>query len=174
LSLTRSVAIGLVVAAGVCLAAAPAARAQELEPRAYSLSPVGTNFAAVILGNLSGGILFDPTVPITDAKGDIDLATLGYGRTFGLGGHLGLVTVVLPAAYGHFEGQVQEQARSVRRRGFADLRLKASLNLLGGAVMTPEEFAKAPRRTVLGVALTVQAPTGQYDEAKLINLGTNR
>ena len=36
------------------------------------------------------------------------------------------------------------------------------------------EFVKAPRRTIVGTSLTVTSPTGQYDGAKLINLGTNR
>ena len=40
--------------------------------------------------------------------------------------------------------------------------------------MTREEFAKAPKRTILGVSLSVQAPTGQYEPTRLINLGTNR
>ena len=142
--------------------------------RAYSPSPLGTNFFAVALGGMNGEVLFDPTVPITDAKARIELLTVAYGRTFGLGGRLGLMTIAVPAAVVHAEGQVGEDAASVRRRGFADLRLKASLNLVGGKAMTPEEFAKAPRRTTLGVSFTVQAPTGQYDETLLVNLGTNR
>jgi hypothetical protein len=40
--------------------------------------------------------------------------------------------------------------------------------------MSVEAFRKAPRRTILGVSLALQAPTGEYDETKLINLGTNR
>jgi hypothetical protein len=40
--------------------------------------------------------------------------------------------------------------------------------------MSREEFVKAPPRTIFGVSLTVQMPSGQYDATKLINLGTNR
>ena len=54
------------------------------------------------------------------------------------------------------------------------MRLRVSLNLLGPGAMTREAFATAPRKTILGLSLTVQAPTGQYDETRLINLGTNR
>ena len=32
----------------------------------------------------------------------------------------------------------------------------------------------APPRTIVGVSLLVQAPTGQYDPDRLINIGTNR
>src|SRR3954463_2159030 len=69
------------------------ASAQELEPRAYSASPIGTNFLLVGIGRSSGGVVFDPTVPITDVHADIDSATLGAGRTFDLGGHLLLATI---------------------------------------------------------------------------------
>ena len=68
------------------------AAAQELEPRAYSASPIGTNFLLVGIGRSSGGVVFDPTVPITDVHADINAVTLGVGRTFDLGGHLVLAT----------------------------------------------------------------------------------
>jgi hypothetical protein len=40
--------------------------------------------------------------------------------------------------------------------------------------MSPREFAAAPRRTIVGASLTITAPSGQYFDSKLINLGTNR
>jgi len=153
---------------------AAGARAQELEPRAFSPSPVGTNFVAVSVGTLRGEILFDPTLPITDVDARIGIAALGYGRTFGLAGRQALVTIAIPYAVAHVEGMVAEQARSVHRDGLADVRVKASWNLVGVRAMTPAEFAKAPRRTIFGVSLTIQAPTGQYDRTKLINIGTHR
>jgi hypothetical protein len=162
-------AIALLVVAG-----GRPARAQELEPRAYSPSPLGTNFFAAALGRLSGDVLFDPTVPVTDVHADIDVATIGYGRTFGFAGHLCAATAALPVAVAHVTGQVQDAARSVHRQGFADARLRVSIDLTPGSAMTPEEFAKARRKTVVGLSLTVQTPNGQYDPARLINLGTNR
>jgi hypothetical protein len=77
--------------------------------------------------------------------------------------------------WGDLEGKVAEQQQRISRSGLADLRLKLSVNLYGNPALTPEAFAKARRRGFLfGTSLTVQAPTGQYDPAKLINLGTNR
>ena len=40
--------------------------------------------------------------------------------------------------------------------------------------MTPKEFASYRQGRIVGVSLTVAMPLGQYDSAKLINLGTNR
>jgi hypothetical protein len=149
-------------------------RAQELEPRAYSSSPVGTNFVAVAAGRLQGDILFDPSVPITDVEARLDVVTAGYGRTFALAGKQALVTVAVPYAWGPIEGRVLEEARSVRRSGFADARVRASVNLVGPKAMTVPEFRAAKHATVFGVSVTVQVPSGEYDQTKLVNLGTNR
>ena len=75
---------------------------------------------------------------------------------------------------GILDGKVSDHSEQIRRSGLGDLRVKMSLNLLGTKAMNREEFAKAPKKTILGVSLAVQAPTGQYDPTKLINLGTNR
>jgi hypothetical protein len=167
-------AVGAVAALLVALAATHTAFAQELEPRAYSASPVGTNFVAVALGGSNGSVLFDPTVPITDAEATIGSLSLGYGRSFGLWKRQGLITVSVPYVLGHLSGTVEGESESIRRSGLADLRAKLSYNIIGVPAMTPAEFAKAKPRTIFGVSLLVQAPTGQYDETKLINLGTNR
>jgi hypothetical protein len=52
--------------------------------------------------------------------------------------------------------------------------VKLSMILSGSPPMRPADFARAPRRTILGTSLTVAPPTGQYDAAKLINLGSHR
>jgi len=145
-----------------------------MEPRAYSSSPVGANFFAVAVGNTQGAILFDPTVPITDVQADLNLGSIGYARTFGLGGRQGLVAGGFSYARGDLEGKVSEEERRIGRSGLGDMRLRVSLNLLGPGAMTREQFAKAPRKPIVGVSMTVQPPTGQYDETRLINIGTNR
>ncbi len=40
--------------------------------------------------------------------------------------------------------------------------------------MTPTAFASYRQRTIVGVSLTVAPPLGQYDDTRLINLGTRR
>lgn len=163
-----------VALAALGLAAALQATAQDLEPRAYSASPLGTNFLGIVYGDTRGGVLFDPSVPITDVSARLNAVAVGYGRTYGLWGRQGLVSVLVPWAWGDVEGLVAEEARRVTRSGLTDARLRVSLNLLGSPALSRQEFAKTPHGTILGVSLTVQAPTGEYDGTKLINLGTNR
>ena len=50
---------------------------QDLEPRSYSASPVGTSFAGVGFGRSSGDISFDPTVPITNASATLYSTAVG-------------------------------------------------------------------------------------------------
>ena len=168
----------LLLAVPAALAIVAAGRAQDLEPRAYSASPVGLNFA--ILGYIysSGDILFDPSIPITNASARINILTPGYGRTFSLFGRQALVTAILPYAWGVAEGDVGEVRRRAERSGLADLKARLSVNLLGNPALSPAEFAQQreqrEQRVLVAASLTLSAPTGQYDETKLINLGTNR
>jgi hypothetical protein len=157
-----------------CMFAAATASAQDMEPKAYSASPVGANFLVVNYSLAAGEVLFDPTLPITDVDARVNALAIGVGHSFNLFGDLALVTAALPIGSLHATGQVFEQAAEVTRSGTADARFKLSVNLWGNPAMTPAEFVKRPRHAIVGTSLTVTAPTGQYDDTKLINLGTNR
>lgn len=158
----------------LALLAVSPARAQELEPRAYSPNPTGANFVVAVYGYQAGDVLFDPSVPITNAKAYLNSAVFGYGRSFGLFGRLASVGVVVPYVWASMNGDVYEERRDITRSGLADVRLKFTINLLGQPAMKPAEFMKRKPQSTLGFSLAVQAPTGQYDSTKLINLGTNR
>jgi hypothetical protein len=156
------------------LSSLPAA-GQDLEPRAYSASPVGLNFAVLGYVYSTGDIVFDPSIPITNAEARINAVAVGYGRTFALFGRQALVTAAVPYAWGDAEGDVGEERREITRSGFADMKARFSVNLLGNPAVSPAEFVRERRNRVLVAAsLAVSAPTGEYDETKLINLGTNR
>jgi hypothetical protein len=150
------------------------AHAQDLEPKAYSASPVGANFLVASYVLSTGSVIFDDSLPLNDVHADVNGLALGVGHTFNLFGKLGLATVGIPAAWADVTGKVFEQAAEVHRSGFADLRLKLSTNLIGNPAQSPREFATTPRRTIVGASLSVTAPSGQYYDSKLINLGTNR
>lgn len=159
----------------ICLLAPSApARAQDLEPKAYSASPVGAAFLVLGLGRSTGAVVLDPTLPVSDIEAKINAALLATGYTFALFDKLALVTAAVPYSWGEVSGLVGEQARTITRSGLADARLKLSVNLVGNPAMGAREFASAPRKTIVGASLTMMAPSGQYDSAKLINLGVNR
>jgi hypothetical protein len=149
-------------------------RAQDLEPRAYSPSPIGTTFLVVTATRSSGGIFTDTSSPITDVDAKLGVLGLGAGHTFGLAGRQVLLLGAAPVVWGEASGSIGEDRRTVTRRGLGDLRVKLSTILAGSPAVPPAEFARAPRRTILGVSVTVVAPTGQYYREKLVNLGSSR
>jgi hypothetical protein len=171
----RTPAALTVLAALALVSAAPRpAAAQDMEPKAYSASPVGVTFAVVSFTSSSGAIVFDPTLPITDVHADVDGAIVAVGRSFNLFGDLAVITAAAPYVLATVTGKIQEVAAETSRSGLGDARFKLSVNLLGNPAMTGREFVKARRRPIVGASLLVAAPTGQYYPGKLINLGNNR
>jgi len=163
-----------ILASGMVLAGATRLLAQELEPRAYSPNPTGANFVLLAYGHSAGDVVFDSSLPFRDVQARLNSTTLLYGRTFGLAGRAASVGLGVPYAWGSVQGEVGETLRRITRSGLADARLRLAVNLFGGPALTPREFATRRPRTTLGASLVAQAPTGQYDPAKLINLGSNR
>lgn len=160
-----------------CLASVGSRRsalAQELEPRADAASPVGVNFLVIAAGHSSGDVLVDPSLPVEDVSASVNSLSVGVGRTLNVLGRTGLVVAAFPYAWLDASGRVGEQAGHVSRSGFADPRLKLSINIVGGRALTVREFGRSPRPTVVGVSLGVAPPLGQYDRTRLINLGANR
>src|SRR5215813_14018242 len=75
------------------------AYAQDLEPRAYTNTPVGLNFLIAGYAYSSGGVATDPSVPIQDAHLHIHSAIFAYARSLNVWGTSGKVDVVLPYAW---------------------------------------------------------------------------
>ena len=148
--------------------------AQELEPRAYAPLPTRTNFFVVSIARSAGGVLLDPSVPVTDVQATSRAVAVALGRSFDLFGRQALIIGALPYATAKATGKVQETSRTVTRSGLADARFKLSVVLTGSQALGPAAFAKQPRRPTFGVSLTIAAPTGQYDPRHLINIGSNR
>ncbi len=163
-----------VAGAILLLALAPAAGAQELIPAAYTPAPVGINLVTLAGLFNSGDLAFDPAGPIEDASAQIFVSSLGYARTLSVAGRSASVGIGLPYVVGDLEGRYIGEQASVSRSGIGDTSLRFAINLLGAPAMSPAEFQAYKPRTLIGTTVVVQAPTGQYDASKLINIGTNR
>lgn len=150
------------------------APAQELEPRAYSPAPIGTNFIGLSYTRLGGQVLTDPSLPITDVKASINSLTLGYVRVFDLAGRAASVGLLAPFVSGNVSGNVFDAPNQVHRAGLGDMRFRFSIDLFGGPALTADEFRRREPRTIVGASLTMIAPTGQYEPNHLINVGSNR
>ncbi len=150
------------------------ARCQELEPRAYSVSPVGLNFLVTGFGRSSGDLSFDPTLPVQDGHASLQLAIAGYARTLDFFGRSANVAVQAPYVWGNVSGVVSDVFQSVHRSGLGDPSVRFAVNLWGAPAMNARKFARYRQRTTLGASIVVTVPLGQYDPAKLVNIGSNR
>jgi len=168
-----SVRVLLLLCAG-WLGAPYAAQAQDLSPRAYLITPVGSNALVVGYSHLEGGLQFNGAVPITGAQADVDLALLSYYHTFDFLGRSANFTVVVPYGWGDFRGTVADVPRNAQRSGSLDAYGRFSVNLIGGPAMQPAEFDNWHQSVLLGASLEIVPPTGQYDPTRLVNWGSNR
>ena len=149
-------------------------QAQTLAPRAYVITPLHGNAITLSWSYFDGGLDFNGAIPITGATGTYSIPTISYYHSFGLLGRSANVTGLLPYGVGTFQGSVLGTERQVYRSGLLDLSLRLSVNLKGGPAMAAPQFVKWKQKTLLGVSLTVVAPTGQYDPTHLINWGINK
>jgi Putative MetA-pathway of phenol degradation len=153
---------------------APRLPAQELQPRAYLPAPVGLNFFSISYSNNSGGLLFDPSLPIEDGHVSASASELALGKSVDAFGRAAQVLAVLPYVVADVSGTAGGVEGFRHRSGLADSLYRFSINIHGAPAMQLQEFMKYRPKTIIGASLSVIAPTGQYDPNLLINLGTNR
>jgi len=161
-------------AAVLGLLIAPTVAAQDLDPRAYAHVPVDATLAIFGIAVSHGGVVTDPTLPVTDLNATVEAPSLGIARTFSVFGRTGQAFGALPYAWARVSGNVSGDAASITRAGLSDMRMRVSVLVHGAPATSVFDMAKVPRRTILGTSLTGVAPTGQFLSDKLINVGTNR
>lgn len=154
------------------------AHGQDVEPRRWTPLPVGINIIGAAYGYSTGDVAFDPVLKIEDAKVDLHTVVFSYSRTLGLFGRSARFDALVPLQHATWEGLLDGAPASVSREGFADPAFRLSVNLFGAPAAGMEEFQKRavaqPVSTVIGAAISVGVPLGEYFEDKLLNLGQNR
>jgi len=161
-------------AAITLLLLAQVAAGQSLEPRRWSHLPVGANFAGVGYIYSEADILFDPALQLEDVSSEVHTALLSYVRVLDVWGKSGRIDIVVPYSVGRWEGLLEGEPASTRRSGFNDPRVRFAVNLIGSPAQNMAEFRQYKVNTIVGAALEVTVPLGEYDQDKLINLGSNR
>jgi hypothetical protein len=152
--------------------------AQELEPRRWNHLPIGANFAGGGYSYTEAEIFFDPVLRIEDVEMEMYTWAVKYIRSFEVFQKSARIGFVQGFQEGRWKGLVDGVPRSIKRSGLTDTALRFAINLYGAPPLEGDEFAayraKADVETIVGAALVVQLPTGDYRDDKLINLGTNR
>ncbi len=150
--------------------------AQELTPRFYWPTPIGTKVAVTGYSYISGDVLMDPSIPLYEVESNLNTGFLAYMQSFNLLGRTTNFLVELPYTWGLTKGIVFDTPAERRLSGFNDLSITLAMNLLGARSMSPEDFQflRDNPRVILGASFKVVFPTGQYMTDRLINVGTNR
>jgi hypothetical protein len=151
-----------------------AVSSQELEARAYAPNPVGARFLLVSYAHSDGDVLLDSASPIEDFEIRSDSLATGLGGTFELASRVASLGIVVPYVDGTATGRVNGVPDRADREGLGDLRLRFTMSLLPGSAQSLADFVRTPPDRTLGISVVVNAPTGEYDGDKLINIGTNR
>jgi len=152
--------------------------ADDIEPRRWTPLPVGTTVVGAGMVRSDGDIAFDPVLKIEAATVEVTTTLVSVVHAFDLLGKTARFDAYLPQQHARWEGMLDGEPRTVDRRGLADPRLRLSINLLGSPALSGRQFASYrsthPINTVVGAALAVSLPLGEYQKDKLLNLGQNR
>lgn len=147
---------------------------QDLEPRVYANVPKDLNVVALGYGFIDGNVLTEPSLPIKDFKIQSHTLVGSYIRTFALANKLARLQVVTPYAFMDGSATVNDNQITGSRKGFADMKVRLGINLLGSPALDKKDFGSFEQKTILGVSLVTSIPTGKYYEDKRINIGNNR
>lgn len=168
---------GAALALALLLSARPC-QAQDIEPRRWSHLPLDTNFFGAAYAYSSGDITLDPVLRIQDGRFDLQTIGVKYIRSFELLGKSARFDITQSYQSGSWSGLLNGVPAATERNGLADTTLRLAVNLYGAPPLAGKEFADYRAgmdcETIVGMGLVVQLPTGQYDDTKLINLGSNR
>jgi len=150
------------------------ALAQSMEPRAYANAPVGLNFLIAGYAYSTGGVAFDPSVPLENGRARVHVFPLAYVRSLDVFGNAGSIGLVLPVAQlsGSATLNGVEAAREIS--GIADPAIRLTVNFYGAPAMGMDQFREYRQDLIVGASLLLTAPLGQYDPSRAANLGTNR
>ncbi len=151
---------------------------EELEPRRWAHLPIDTNFFGSGYAYTEADIGFDPVLKIENVDMEMDTWFAKYIRSFSLFEKTARIGILQAYQEGRWSGLLDGTPKSIKRSGWTDTIVRFAINLYGAPPLQGKEYAEyraaTEVETIVGAALSVQLPTGDYMDDKLINLGSNR
>lgn len=145
------------------------AAGQDIEPRRWTPIPAGLNVVGAGYAHIEGDVFFNPVMQVEDASVSGRATAISYVRSFSIGEKLARLDVIVPWANMRWSGLLDGAPATVSRVGLADPSIRLSVILAGGK---PDKLAAS--HTVVGAAIKINVPLGEYLHDKLLNLGQNR
>jgi hypothetical protein len=146
--------------------------AQFTEAHNYDNTPVGLNQIELAYGYARSDASIDTSLIVEGARFSLNQGTVSYLRTFGVLQHLAWVEASVPVA--GLGGSINGTNIHGSATGAGDSSYTVSALLKGGPALNVAQFADYKPTTIIGMSLTISAPTGQYDPNRLLNLGSDR
>jgi hypothetical protein len=152
--------------------------AEDLEPRRWAHLPVDTHFVGAGYGRTHADVNFDPVLKIENAELELDSWAVKYIRTFELFEKTARFDVAQGYQQGRWNGLLDGEPAEVQRNGLTDTIVRVAINFQGAPALGGKAYAeyRAANKdeNVAGMGLSVQLPSGEYMDDKLINIGSNR
>jgi len=152
--------------------------ALEPEPSKWNHLPNNSNITGFGYAYTEADILLDPALLLEDVKLEMDTWVGKYIRTFELFNKSARVDLTQAYQEGEWTGLLNGIPASASRSGLADTFVRFAINLYGAPPLAGKQYvayrSTVDVETIVGVALSVRLPTGDYMDDKLINLGKNR
>jgi len=139
------------------------AAGQDVEPRRWTPLPAGLNVVGAGYAHVEGDVFFNPVLQVEDASVSGQATAISYVRSFSVGEKLLRLDVIVPWANMRWSGLLNGAPATVSRVGLADPSIRLSMILAGGK---PDKL--------IGAAIKINVPLGEYLDDKLLNLGENR
>lgn len=137
-----------------------------------------TNFIGAAYARTDADIDLDPVLDIENGQMALNTWGAQYIRTFALFEKSARFDLLQAYQEGEWSGLLEGVPATINRSGLSDMLVRFAINLYGAPPLQGREFAayRAAQKveTIVGVGLSVQLPTGDYMDDKLINLGNNR
>jgi hypothetical protein len=148
--------------------------AQDLEPRAYSNSPIGLHFVVAGYAYSTGKFLTDPSLPVENVSIASHVGVLGGATVLNILGQSAKLELIIPYVSLGAKGEVFGKPHARYIDGFSDPLFRFSMNFIGAPALTAAEFSKYRQNFILGGSIRIGVPLGQYDDNRLVNVGSNR
>ena len=146
--------------------------AQFTDAHNYDNTPVGINQIELSYAYAHGNSSLDTSLIIENAKLNLSQGMISYTRYFSLAKRLAWVSAGLPIA--GLNGEVTGTSVRGSVTGTGDSSYQFGALLIGGPALSISQFDNYKPRTILGISLSLTAPTGLYNATKILNLGADR
>ena len=152
--------------------------ALDPDPRRWSHLPIDANFFGLAYAHTEADIFLDPTLSLENVEMKLNTLAGKYIRTFEVFKKSARIDITQAYQEGKWSGLLEGTPASTSRNGLSDTFVRVAINLFGAPPLRGKKFgayrANKNIETIVGAALVVRLPTGNYQKDEPINLGQNR